>query len=248
MRSPDVPGFQLPEGEKSESPEFKQTVTESAEVFRELGLIPMANFVLSESRISPRFVARSRPEFDEMRQRLNTEGGIIISNHPGFVDTPSIVSALERTDIKIFSGQGGIDRFGELMGDKHLIRAGKDIASVRNFLVNATKHVNNGGLFLIYPSGLHDSREFRAGFHHLVERVNPESLVYMFKFNEQQSPVIYDAMNKFIKIGVRPKENLVIDVDEKLSRANEWQQLINQISDREDIPSVATEYYYNHFV
>src|SRR5262249_39335639 len=56
---------------------------------------------LRKLNVEPQYLRQNIPEFATMRQRLNSEPGLVIANHPGVVDTALILSMIHRNDLKV---------------------------------------------------------------------------------------------------------------------------------------------------
>jgi 1-acyl-sn-glycerol-3-phosphate acyltransferase len=87
-----------------------------------------------------------------MRQ-IPTQGPVlIVSNHPGTVDSIAIVSALPRDDIKIISG---FTPFTNKLPNtrNHLIYTNQDTFTRMSVLRATIRHLEKGGCLLTFPGG-----------------------------------------------------------------------------------------------
>jgi len=77
---------------------------------------------------------------------------IIASNHPGTLDAPLIFSALPRDDLKVIVS--GVPVVRALPGaSKYLIYTPYDIQQRTAVVRGAIRHLNDGGLLMIFPTG-----------------------------------------------------------------------------------------------
>lgn len=69
------------------------------ERFLEGGYPALEAYGCEQLGIRPVYVAENRPEFAEWRERLKTESGLVIANHPGGIDVPAILKTLDRKGV-----------------------------------------------------------------------------------------------------------------------------------------------------
>ncbi len=226
--------------------------------------------------IEPKFVQESNPEFKEMRQKLHTEGGIVIANHPmPPLDVFSVIQSMalseeekaegktERTDCKILVPDEYVEVYRKHFGSENWVSTEelKTLSGFRDIL----EHINSGGLFIIFPTGLHEETEkkiqFQDGFASILKRIDKEKMVYSFSvdYNDietirKEHPalllgVFAEARTAFGEAGNlndrRPKE--FFKVDENYSTASQWQETI-AAHDKDDVNEALTDLYLSKFV
>jgi len=80
---------------------------------------------------------------------------LVVSNHPGGIDSPSISTSLGRHDLKIIASDVHLlKRLPEI--SRHLIFIGDDINVRMGAIRESIRHLQNGGALLIFPTGLID--------------------------------------------------------------------------------------------
>jgi hypothetical protein len=182
--------------------------------------------------VAPSYGREQDEGFAEMRAKLNSEAGIIISNHPGYMDVPAILNCIAREDIKIMVDKEGYEILRKLIGDRYIVPADKSV------LFEVEAHIKDGGVFLIFPTGeTGDRMDFRAGFTKLLESLQPDNMVYSFYINPQDVKTIESAyhgrsagvasalyLNPAVNIN-RLREAKAVNVDERYSTAKEWQEV-----------------------
>src|ERR1700690_2129093 len=184
--------------------------------------------------LRPEYQQQTREDFAEIRGRLNTEAGIIISNHPGVVDVPAIMGCLSRQDIKIMVRKGeGYDQLRNLIGEKYIVPADK------NVLDEVRSHIQNGGVFIIFPSGGDGGEDiqFRNGFTELLSQLDSKKMIYSFYIDQNDVDEIgreYSARGigaasaHYLGQGAninKLRETKVFRVNEQYSTAGEWQSI-----------------------
>ncbi len=207
---------------------------------------------------------KDNPEIEEMRRRLNTEAGVIISNHPGYFDVLTLLHLIRRQDIKIMAGH--FEEISEILGPENFLPAPKDPAGLVKLMKEIRNHIKSGGVLLIFPTGGQDSVskpkekrrfEFQSGFRHLVEKVlEPDDMVYSFNVDPKG---IADVINESIPrplgsvsavlADINPnmlKERKPIRVKENYSTAEEWKRVVAE-SSREEVNKELSEHYLEKF-
>lgn len=209
---------------------------------------------------------KDNPEIDEMRRRLNTEAGVVISNHPGYLDGPAIMHLIKRKDVKILVSN--FKMFSEALGTENFIMAAKSPAELAKQLKEIKKHIEAGGLLLIFPTAGSDSvdnsREhrpvdFKSGFRYLVDKVlDAEDMVYSFNVNSDDVSRVINEQNLIGRIGAvasnvavdidvnKFKEMMPIRIKEDYSTAAEWKQIVEE-SDREEVNEALSKHYLEKF-
>lgn len=206
------------------------------------------------------------PEIEEMRRKLNTEAGVVICNHPGYLDGPAIMHLIKRKDVKILVND--FKMFSEALGTENFIMAAKSPAELAKNLKEIKKHIETGGLLLIFPTAGSDSvdnsrehrpLEFKSGFRYLVDKVlNPEDMVYSFNVNSDDVSRVINEQNPIGRIGA-VASNVAVDVDvnkfrermpirvkEDYSTAEEWKRVVAE-SNREEVNQKLSEHYLEKF-
>lgn len=212
--------------------------------------------------LRPIFVneTQDKDNFEEMRERLNTEPGFVIANHPGYIDVAAIFSSLNRADIKVMVSSRGAEEYKMLLGDEHVIEASKDRVKLVSIIRDIKQHIANGGLFVIFPSGKKDlgQIEFKNGFPLLVSQVDPDTMVYNFYFDEDDSKKIEEelpvrTLGMTSELFLSPSLNInnlkdpkFFKIRESYTKASEWQDKIDTV-DKEKRAEAATEHYKDIF-
>lgn len=182
--------------------------------------------------INPSYQREQDENFLEMRKKLNTEAGIIISNHPGYIDLPAILKCIAREDVKIMVDKEGYEDLRQLMGDKYIVPAyGPSFPRM-------SSHIRNGGILLIFPTGgdRGGQIDFKPGFTALLDHLKPENMIYSFHIDPGDVEAIENAYHGR-SFGVasalyfgdqtnvnRLRETKSFGVDERYSTAGEWQE------------------------
>ena len=203
--------------------------------------------------IAPEYAQERAGNALQMRQKLNTEAGIIISNHPGYMDVPAILNCITRDDIKIIVDEKGYVELRNIIGEKYLLPAvhGPELRAVLNAVES---HINSGGLFLIFPTG-GGSDEFQSGFVSILSRMSPDKMVYAFHVDPKAISEI-ESLSHGRQIGiasatfVHPSTNInklrrtkLFQVNECYTQAKEWQNLSASGVKRRDKSALLTKHY-----
>ncbi|MFA7309285.1 MAG: 1-acyl-sn-glycerol-3-phosphate acyltransferase [Candidatus Paceibacterota bacterium] len=183
--------------------------------------------------IAPVYVRSGEKDFLELRKRLNADAGIIISNHPGYVDVPAILRCIDRNDIKIMVDRDGYETLRALIGETYIVPADANVLS------EVASHIANGGVFLIFPTGGESAGskiDFKPGFTKLLETLKPNDMVYSFHMDSGDVASIESAyagrslgvasavyLNPALNSN-RLRETKSFAVNENYSTAREWQQ------------------------
>lgn len=203
--------------------------------------------VLEAANLEPRYLLEEQSEqvFNESRTKLNSEAGLIIANHPGYYDTFAILNALKRSDVKIVVGVKNYETYRPILGENLLIRASADPADGLAMMRSIKDHVENGGVVILYPSGGIDragkknkSFDFQNGLSVILKRcLKPDDMVYSFYIEDEdieavvgekisRIPGIVSAVAADPALNInRLKERAVVRIDERYSRAEEWQKI-----------------------
>lgn len=204
--------------------------------------------VLETARISPHFTLEEADStlFAESRERLRTEPGLLISNHPGHFDSYIALSQIARNDIKIVVSEDNYKDVVGHFGDVPLIKATSDRAEGRHFFASIEEHVQSGGLVLFYPTGGGDnienkdaSVEFQRGFSSVLKYcLRPTDMVYSFyiepsdihaavegvpsRFSTTASAIVVPQLEAVSKLSTP----VTITAHERYASASEWQSVM----------------------
>ena len=209
--------------------------------------------------IAPDYVQEKTGNIEGMRKRLNTEAGIIISNHPGGGDIPSILDCLNREDVLVMVREvNGFPKSLQSLVKKHLIPAPKNFLELVPIVARIEAHIKNGGVLIIFPEGTSEGETavFENGLSHLLDRLRPDNMVYAFyvdpaDMNDIQrsygdrSAGVASALHLGQPTNVnRLKETKTFQVDERYTTVKEWTDLYGD-QDRRDEKSVRLLKHYN---
>jgi len=188
------------------------------------------------------------PEFSEMRKKLSTEPGIVIANHPGQYDALAILSTLNRQDIKFMVAGNVYEALSSVFGEERIIEAKRDgRKDLLDTLNGILKHIENGGLFIYFPTGGRETWstdakfEFFSSFRYLVEKMNSKDMVYSMNINPvstnpersglsiervvRESAFASDSGREIPILSKRAKP-FTLEIDENYSQAGEWKNII----------------------
>jgi hypothetical protein len=222
--------------------------------------------VLKDAKIAPKYLLpENQAVFEESRNRLNTEPGLIIANHPGFYDNFLILNAVKRPDIKIVASDSAYEDFYSKIGEDFLIRATHDPKEIHAFMKKIKEHIDSGGVVLIYPTAGVDrvdkdnSFEFKGGLSLILKRcMKPSDMVYSFYVDPNDirtivdekvsrlpgvaSAVIFDRAINSNSL----KEEVEVKVGERYSTADEW---LGEIADsgKDEKSSALAEHFLAQF-
>jgi hypothetical protein len=80
---------------------------------------------------------------------------VVVSNHPGGIDSPSLSAALGRKDLKIIASNAPLlKRLPNI--SQHLIFIADDTATRMTVIRETIRHLETGGALLLFPTGLID--------------------------------------------------------------------------------------------
>jgi hypothetical protein len=220
--------------------------------------------VLEEAKLKPVYALEQSDEaaFTEAREKLNTEAGIIIANHPGYYDTFTILNALKRKDLKIVINESNYNFFAPIVGEELLIKATDDPTEALSFIRTIKEHIESGGIVLLYPTGGTDRIgkknprfKFKDGISVILRKcLAPTSMVYTFYIEpEDLRPVADEKISRTAgvvsAIAGHPalninnlKDKAEVHVKERYSTAKEWQDLISE-ADKEEKSEILTEHF-----
>lgn len=193
-----------------------------------------------------------KPEFEDMRRRLNTEPGLIIANHPyAPIDAPIILDALQRKDVQIVVVKHMQPRLAATFGGQYFLPAGKETFK------EIQEHIAKGGATLIFPGGTGDAERnmgFRKGFGEIIKGVPPDSMVYSFYIDIDQKEISKrlpgagsDAFSGGMINLNNFKHPLLASVHERYTQARQWQDVANKAGNRKWLQSDFNEYFKSLF-
>lgn len=243
---------------------YAETVAELKDEVAEGGLQHLGQRIMAEAKIEPVYkLAEKDPViFEQSRQRLNTEAGIIIANHPGYYDTFPILNSLNRTDVKIVVSERNYKALAPV-GDEYIIKASSDPKEAVAFLRAIKDHIESGGVVLIYPTGGKDRVDkdsgsdgivFEDGLSVILRRcLKPTGMVYSFYVEPEDIKVLVDesiprtagvvsAVNYGLPNVNKLKDVSEIRVNERYSKAEEWLGVMAGL-DKEDRNKALEEHF-----
>ncbi len=189
--------------------------------------------------IKPDYTLENSQEKHDFREKLNNEAGVIISNHPGYIDIPAVMRVINRSDIKIMIREEYVSDLQKMVGSNFFVPASKNTKELLLVLKEVVDHINAGGVFLIFPSGGSDLNniDFKKGFAYLLEKLSADKMVYSFYVNESDvSRVVGGCPSRHIGLAssvllstdnnvnrLLPKEKFRID--EKYTTVDQWRSI-----------------------
>jgi len=216
---------------------FKEGSTAWSKIFSE---------ILRELNITLDFAQKDQEGFSALRKRLNAEAGVVIANHPSTLDVLFVLSILERPDVLVMLQRKRFPFFEETFGTDYVIRSPKGEQELSKALRRIKKHIHDGGLAVIFPSGGEEMAtgelSFKSGFTRLLPELQPEHMVYSFDIDAHTGKMInddligpprHDEMKKpFVlapQLHVRPsKMGIEVSINESYSHVSEWQTLLDE--------------------
>ncbi len=208
------------------------------------GYRALADKLFEDAGIRPKYLAEQRPEFNEWRERLKTESGLVIANHPGGVDIPAILKTLDRKDVYFISADKNIERVKGLIDQDHLLLAAKNVGQLRGMLRRAEEVLNTGALVFLFPTGgierIGGPFEFKGGFSYLLKMLKPEQMVYAFHIVPEDVETIFPGTLRGVQMGAAMMAGKVklhgprntwptVRIDERYTTADVWQQSLSQV-------------------
>lgn len=198
--------------------------------------------------------------FREMRERLRTEAGVIICNHPSHFETLAVLGMLERPDIKVVVSRYAVAT--PLFGEENFIVSNPS-ASREEFLATREEmksHIEKGGLLVLFPTGgverYSEEFLFKSGFSLLVRDVlRPTDMVYACYVNEadaktlkkQTSARLLSAVAGFKRRGKTLFERRQLHLRERYTTADMWKSSLQGAVSRRDENRRLTELYSSLF-
>ena len=244
--------------------EFALTNEQLTRRFENEGVSGAGKYFLDRLNIEIDYKQKDNPEINNWRDKLNTEPGVVICNHPGYVEIPGILQNIQRSDFKAMVTRKLYDSFAKAFGAKYFVPAYKTLPELKQAMVGIRQHITEGGLFMIFPSGgdREDGKDvtFNHGFRTILQIMKPEDMVYAYQVNTEQS---LDLKNKKIKdfVGlasdmlshekfnpIKMGEPRVVEMDELYTQAGSWQEVVKQARQGGVKPEIGlTEHYKNLF-
>ena len=215
---------------------------------REQGTFGASKLYLDRRNIVPKFTKSQETEFTTWRERLATRPGLVIANHPGYLDSPALLSQINRKDLKIIAHRRHIDKW-QMFGEEMILPAAKSPGELRKTLEATNDHIKAGGLVLLYPTGGQSrpdkaNRGFQSAFRSIVQRLRPSDMIYSFYINPA------DASELLAKLPEKTENRLAepgeIKIDEAYTEASEWQEII-RTSARDNVNDNLTRHFLQKF-
>ncbi|HMP67618.1 MAG TPA: 1-acyl-sn-glycerol-3-phosphate acyltransferase [Candidatus Paceibacterota bacterium] len=222
----------------------------------------MADFhseLLDKFQINIDLLAEKRESFVSDREKLNTEPGLVIANHPSAIDASVILENIRRKDLKIIMKQEMVDfaqKFPHLKDN--FLPASKDPKVAVQTMKLAIEHIDNGGLVMIFPTAGKDrngnNAEFRSGFRFLLSKMRPTDMVYAFNIDIKDNTHIESRLNTNMNFITTVLSGVTvpfsgfddvtnISLDEKYTSAEDWQKVCEpNISSKAKNSNLTTKY------
>jgi len=247
----------------------KETIHHSGlrSVFEQGGFKAAGSYFLELLKAQVDYIHESAASFWSDRAKLQTKPGLIISNHPGYVEIPAILQTIERRDLKIMVNQVLYEEFSREFGRQYFIPNVKTRPELIKNIKTIIEHIQQGGAFMIFPDGGHKSirpgqpPQFMGGFRALLNRLRPDDMIYSFFINPEQSEGFRRSLSQDFsglvlakisqdKFDINDhKEVRRFAVDENYSEASEWQSLLKSknSNNSQGDNALLTENYYRKF-
>lgn len=229
--------------ERSETALFDVAFHGAEERFKKGGYPALADMAFEQAGIKPLYVAERRPEFAEWREKLRTESGVVIANHPGAIDVPAVVKTLDRKDVYFIAAEKNVERMKGIVGEEYLLPAAKDLVQLRAVLRRVEDGLAKGGIVFLFPTGGADFDggpvEFKSGFAHILKTLRPEQMVYAFNISLEDMKKAIPGVpsgarvgSEMIagKLGMKPPKDQwpSVRIDERYTTADVWQKSLRQ--------------------
>lgn len=185
------------------------------------------------------------PELSAMREKLNTNPGLLIANHPGSFDVPAVLNLLDRKDFKFLASRGGTEILTAALGNAdYFLAATHDPSELRVQLREIETFISNGGLFLLFPTAGGEGAnsdgefEFRSLFRVILEKIlKPQDMVYNCWINpDDANPSVSFSRHAGIiskHVAHVPTNPLLpkrqVHLDERYTVASEWQAQLSGV-------------------
>jgi len=226
-----------------------------------------------KSKIEPVYLKENTENFSEMRQKLNSEPGILIANHPGTFDSLALLSLLERQDVRVLVENPELaakvaDIFGQPYAwaipeysENPNERRGRGVELMK-MVRNIQNYIQQGGLVVFYPTGGREESDpfkFEELFGLLIQRVlRPNDMVYTCWIDEEDigsigneriqrtAGIFSDTVFPPVNIN-KAKRTKQIRVDERYSKAVEWKELLQSGMDSNTRSEILTKHFLDEF-
>lgn len=212
-----------------------------------------------ELLVTPHYTQNESVGFAEMRNKLNSEAGILIANHPSALDPCFMFPAIKRNDILMMTQRKRFKFFEKTLGAPYVVPAPENREDMLRIIQHAKEHVLSGGLFIIFPTGGEEmvTREvrFKKGVSAIIREIPDDAMVYGFLIDPMTGYSITDTLvgppkedESVIELAPqlhirKPANNIVVPVNEFYSQAAEWKNLIETKS-----PTESTQLLTQHFL
>ncbi len=233
------------------------------EEFDKKGFKGVGNYMLEAVNVRIDYISEQEPTFAANRQKLQTEPGLIIGNHPGYIEIPAILNTLDRPDVKFMVTHHLYEHFAKQFGEKYFVPNARNLKDLKPVLRDVNNYVKDGGAVMIFPSGGGETNiqqpEFKSGFRFFVQQLPEEAMVYSFYTNPEKSRQLVkeclpdfaglssDVLTKGIFNINRLSEEQTIDVSESYKTAGDWQAVLNNAR-KDERNNVLGEYFLHQFV
>ncbi|MFZ5390718.1 MAG: 1-acyl-sn-glycerol-3-phosphate acyltransferase [Patescibacteria group bacterium] len=233
------------------------------EEFDKKGFKGVGNYMLEAVNVRIDYTKEHDSAFAVMRQKLQTEPGLIIGNHPGYIEIPAILNVLDRSDVKFMVTHHLYEHFTKQFGEKYFVPNSRNLADLKPVLRDVNDYVKDGGAVMIFPSGGGETNiqhpEFKSGFRFFLQQLPKEAMVYSFYTDPDQSrQLVKECLPDFAGLSSdvltkgalninRLSQEQVIEVAENYKTAGDWQAVLNNNNGR-DKNKVLSEYFLNQFV
>lgn len=200
-------------------------------------LAKACDLALKNANIRVDYQKARTPEFQRDRLKLQTQSGLVISNHPGRPDIFAVLQTLEREDVLVMAKPQVAQAAGKLFGSQYFLPASREPRQLVRDFSKIETHIRRGGLFVLFPTGGRKS-EFQPGFRIILEKIPASSMVYCFNVNSQDvrkasggiarrmAGAASEEVLGFIKNPYRLADPAIVRVDEEYTQAAEWQRLL----------------------
>lgn len=217
---------------------------EMAKKFHESGFQGFSDYLMEVFNVDVRYEKNTD---DPDRRKLNSESGFIISNHPGYIDTPAILNTLTRkpTDLKMVIAERGYEAYSQAIGNGIFISTPRNysVSAGRKMIEEGVEHIqNHNGVLIMYPTDGLDKKtkvEFRSGFRMILNEIPDNKMVYCFNFRIKETEniinklgmagLLSEAMSLPLNIN-KLKSPAALNVAERYTRAGEWKSLIGGLN------------------
>lgn len=207
--------------------------------------------ILEGLAIDVRYTRNTDPEYAHMREALQKERGLLIANHPGAGDVFALAQMIERRDARILVTERIYPFLASLeaeLGVQYFIKASSDPKEAAHAFGQMREQILSGGLVMLFPGGGErkgQGTQFADAFRLLVGKVlQPEDMVYACKITGDTKASSLDELSRISGAGIaqltkgaltthRYMAPRTLSVDERLTRAGEWQEALVGVGRKE---------------